>query len=76
MGYPYSIYWIKLNNEQQNVFKTFIDILQTIMTGHYILGGDLNLYLNPCLYKLDSSQEQNDSRNYSANISSFLNKNN
>ena len=44
--------------EQQNVFKTFTEILKTMTTDHYILGGDFNLYLNPRLDKLDSSQDQ------------------
>ena len=62
--------------EQQNVFKTFTEILETMTTDHYILGGDFNLYLNPRLDKLDSSQDQNDSRNYRADLLSYLDVNN
>ena len=39
---------------------------------HDILGGDFNLYLKPRLDKMDSLQEQHDSRNYRADITSFL----
>ena len=59
--------------EQQNVFKTFIEILETMTTDHYILGGDFNLYLNPRFDKPDSSQ--NDSRNYRADLLSYLDNN-
>ena len=45
-------------------------------TDHYIFGGDFNLYLNPRLDKLDSSQDQNDSRNYRADLLSYLDVNN
>ena len=41
-------------------------------TDHYISGGDFNVYLNPRLDKLDSSQDQNDSRNYRADLLSYL----
>ena len=58
--------------EPQNVFKTFTEISETMTTDHYILGGDFNLYLNPRLDKLDSSQDQNDSRNYRADLLSYL----
>ena len=62
--------------EQQRVFRNFIEILEIMTNDHYILGGDFNLYLNHRLDKLDSLQEQHDSRNYRAYISSFLDVNN
>ena len=56
--------------------KAYSEILQKFWRLWLILGGDINLHLNPRLDKLDSLQEQHDSRNYRADISSFLDVNN
>ena len=43
---------------------------------HTILGGDLNLYMNPRLDKLDISTDYNDNRNFRADVCSFVETNN
>ena len=73
---PLGIYTLPQEREQQRVFKNFAKILEIMTNDHYILGGDFNIYLNPRLDNMDSLQEQHDSRNYRADISSFLHVNN
>ena len=43
---------------------------------HSILGGDLNLYMNQRLDKVDNSPDYNDNRNFRADVCSFVETNN
>ena len=58
--------------EQKNVLNEFTTHLSFVKNEHTILGGDLNLYMNPRLDKLDNMLEHHDKRNYREDIISFF----
>ena len=62
--------------DQQQCFTNFTAKLELMQNIHTILGGDLNLYMNPRLDKLDNSPDYNDNRNFRADVCSFVETNN
>ena len=62
--------------DQQQCFNNFTAKLELMQNIHTILGGDLNLYMNPRLDKLDNSPDYNDNRNFRADVCSFVETNN
>ena len=62
--------------EQQNTVEKFTNEIEQMTNEPTILRGDYNLYMNPLLDKLDQSHEQQDSRNYSSDMSSYIEVNN
>ena len=59
-------------NEQIAVFDLFCTKLQEFSLQNVVFGGDLNLYMNLRLDKLDSMPEFNDNANYRAEVISFM----
>ena len=62
--------------DQQRCFLNFTTQLETMQNIHTILGGDLNLYMNPRLDKMDNSSDHNDNWNFRADVCSFMETNN
>ena len=62
--------------DQQQCFTNFTAKLELMQNIHTILGGDLNLYMNPRLDKLDNSPDYNDNRNFRADVCFFVETNN
>jgi exonuclease III len=59
-------------HEQIIIFKKLQDGIQLFTLENTIIGGDLNLYLNPRLDKLDAMPDTNDNPDYRKNIISFM----
>ena len=62
--------------DQQRCFLIFTTQLDTMQNNHTILGGDINLYMNPRLDKMDNSPDHNDNRNLRVDVCSFMQTNN
>ncbi len=58
-------------SDQIRVFQSLIKYLQEFGNKNLIIGGDLNVYINPKLDKLDSMLITNDILNYRQEIESF-----